>query len=113
MENCEKCERLELLGKVNKLGKELYGKHLEILNNDALRTIVEENRGSGRSTATALAYISQAMRHPHKPVRLIHDHMDMPVNNKEMCMIVERLIEKLEFKYLVVRRSQNTLTYEI
>lgn len=112
MHNCEKCYKEELISKVNLLAKTLYG-NINSYSVEALETIVNENRGSGQTTGTALKYISESILNPGQSVKLIHDHADLPRSNRDMREIVKNLIETLEFKYLVISKTSNTLTYKI
>ena len=57
--------------------------------------------GSGRSTALALHYISNAIEHPRAPIR-IKDHHDSREADRKLAEIVEMMILKLELKHMYV-----------
>lgn len=61
----------------------------------------DPKRGSGRSTALALRYISVAIEHPRAPIR-IKDHHDSVQADRQLAEIVKMMIFKLELKHMYV-----------
>ena len=61
----------------------------------------DPKRGSGRSTALALRYISAAIEHPRVPIR-IEDHHDSVDADRHLAEIVKMMIFKLELKHMYV-----------
>ena len=61
----------------------------------------DPKRGSGRSTALALRYISAAIEHPRVPIR-IEDHYDSAQSDRQLAEIVKMMIFKLELKHMYV-----------
>ena len=61
----------------------------------------DPKRGSGRSTALALRYISDAIEHPRAPIR-IKDHHDSAQADRQLTEIVKMMIFKLELKHMYV-----------
>ncbi len=61
----------------------------------------DSKRGSGRSTALALHYISDAIGHPRVPIR-IKDHHDSVQADRQLAEIVKMMISKLELKHMYV-----------
>ena len=61
----------------------------------------DPKRGSGRSTALALHYISNAIEHPRAPIR-IKDHRDSCEADRKLAEIVKMMILKLELKHMYV-----------
>ena len=57
--------------------------------------------GSGRSTALALRYISDAIEHPRAPIR-IRDHHDSVQADRQLVENVKMMIFKLELKHMYV-----------
>jgi hypothetical protein len=56
---------------------------------------------SGRSTALALRYISDAIEHPRTPIE-IKDHLDSVEADLKLVEIVKRMILKLDLKHMYV-----------
>ncbi len=56
---------------------------------------------SGRSTALALRYISDAIAHPRTPIN-IKDHLDSVEADLKLAEIVKRIILKLDLKHMYV-----------
>ena len=61
----------------------------------------DPKRGSGRSTALALRYISDAIGHPQVPIR-IKDHHDSVLADRLLAENVKKMIFKLELKHMYV-----------
>ena len=61
----------------------------------------DPKRGSGRSTALALHYISNAIEHPRAPIR-IKDHHDSLEADRKLAESVKKMILKLELKHMYV-----------
>lgn len=61
----------------------------------------DPKRGSGRSTALALRYISAAIEHPRAPIR-IEDHHDSVDADRQLAENVKMMIFKLELKHMYV-----------
>lgn len=61
----------------------------------------DPKRGSGRSTALALRYISDAIENPRAPIR-IKDHHDSVQADRLLAEIVKKMIFKLELKHMHV-----------
>ena len=61
----------------------------------------DPKRGSGRSTALALRYISNAIEHPLTPI-IIKDHHDSVQADRQLAEIVKMMIFKLELKHMYV-----------
>ena len=61
----------------------------------------DPKRGSGRSTALALRYISDAIGHPLIPIRII-DHHDSVQADRLLAENVKKMIFKLELKHMYV-----------
>ena len=61
----------------------------------------DPKRGSGRSTALALHYISNAIEHPLTPIR-IKDHHDSVQADRLLAENVKMMIFKLELKHMYV-----------
>lgn len=61
----------------------------------------DPKRGSGRSTALALHYISKAIEIPRTPIR-IKDHHDSREADRTLAEIVKMMIRKLELKHMYV-----------
>ena len=61
----------------------------------------DPKRGSGRSTALALHYISNAIERPLTPIR-IKDHHDSVQADSQLAEIVKMMIFKLELKHMYV-----------
>lgn len=61
----------------------------------------DPKRGSGRSTALALHYISNAIKHPLTPI-IINDHHDSVQADRQLAEIVKMMIFKLELKHMYV-----------
>ena len=61
----------------------------------------DPKRGSGRSTALALRYISDAIEHPRAPIR-IKDHHDSVQADRLLAENVKMMIFKLELKHMYV-----------
>ena len=61
----------------------------------------DPKRGSGRSTALALHYISNAIEHPLTPI-IIKDHHDSVHADRQLAEIVKMMIFKLELKHMYV-----------
>lgn len=61
----------------------------------------DPRRGSGRSTALALRYISEAIDHPRVPIR-IKDHHDSAQADRLLAENVKKMIFKLELKHMYV-----------
>ena len=61
----------------------------------------DPKRGSGRSTALALRYISTAIERPREPIR-IKDHHDSAQADRHLAEIVKMMIFKLELKHMYV-----------
>ena len=59
----------------------------------------DPKRGSGRSTALALRYISTAIERPREPIR-IKDHHDSAQADRHLAEIVKMMIFKLELKHM-------------
>lgn len=107
-------ERNQLMSKASVLQLENYGyERLKALPIETLRAIVEENRGTGKTTAHALRLIAEAMSHPNEPVAIIHDHFDNYINNRYMARLINNLIDKLGFKFLEINYASLKLVYKI
>ena len=65
----------------------------------------DSKRGSGRSTALALRYISDAIQHPRAPIR-IKDHHDSVQADRQLVENVKMMIFKLELKHMYVWDQQ-------
>lgn len=65
----------------------------------------DPKRGSGRSTALALRYISDAIEHPRAPIR-IKDHYDSAQADRHLAEIVKMMIFKLDLKHMYVWDQQ-------
>lgn len=61
----------------------------------------DPKRGSGRSTALALHYISNAIEHPRAPIR-IKDHHDSVQADRLLAENVKMMIFKLDLKHMYV-----------
>jgi hypothetical protein len=61
----------------------------------------DPKRGSGRSTALALHYISDAIELPRAPIR-IKDHYDSAQADRLLAENVKMMIFKLELKHMYV-----------
>ena len=61
--------------------------------------------GSGRSTALALRYISDAIGHPRVPIR-IKDHHDSVQADRQLMENVKMMIFKLKLKHMYVWDQQ-------
>ena len=61
----------------------------------------DPKRQSGRSTALALRYISDAIEHPRAPIR-IKDHHDSIEADRHLAELVKMMIFKLELKHMYV-----------
>ena len=61
----------------------------------------DPKRGSGRSTALALHYISNAIEHPLTPI-IIKDHHDSVDADRQLAENVKMMIFKLELKHMYV-----------
>ena len=61
----------------------------------------DPKRGSGRSTALALHYISNAIERPLTPI-IIKDHIDSGDAHRRLAEIVKMMIFKLELKHMYV-----------
>jgi hypothetical protein len=61
----------------------------------------DPKRGSGRSTALALHYISDAIELPRAPIR-IKDHYDSAQADRHLAETVKMMIFKLELKHMYV-----------
>ena len=73
----------------------------------------DPKRRSGRSTALALHYISDAIEHPRAPIR-IKDHHDSVQADRQLAEIVEMMIIKLELKHMYVwNKYENTLKFYV
>ena len=65
----------------------------------------DPKRCSGRSTALALHYISNAIERPLTPIR-IKDHHDSVQADRQLAEIVKIMIFKLELKHMYVWDQQ-------
>lgn len=61
----------------------------------------DPKRGSGRSTALALRYISDAIEHPRTPIK-IKDHHDSIEADRHLAELVKKMVFKLELKHMYV-----------
>ena len=61
----------------------------------------DSKQGSGRSTALALRYISDAIGHPRVPIRIM-DHHDSVQADRLLAENVKMMIFKLELKHMYV-----------
>ena len=61
----------------------------------------DPKRGSGRSTALALHYISNAIERPLTPI-IIKDHHDSVDADRQLAENVKMMIFKLELKHMYV-----------
>ena len=61
----------------------------------------DPKRRSGRSTALALRYISDAIEHPRAPIR-IKDHHDSVEADRQLAENVKMMNFKLELKHMYV-----------
>ena len=61
----------------------------------------DPKRRSGRSTALALRYISDAIGHPRVPIRIM-DHHDSVQADRLLAENVKKMIFKLELKHMYV-----------
>ena len=61
----------------------------------------DPRRQSGRSTALALRYISNAIEHPLTPI-IIKDHIDSGEAHRQLAENVKMMIFKLELKHMYV-----------
>lgn len=115
MEGCPDCERNYLLQRVNKNAYDVYGKDkVNSFHIDTLRLIVKRNACSGKTTATAIGYVAQAMLNPNQGVFLQHDSgKDRLHVHKEMQKITQEVIDKLGLRYLEIDAVKNMLTYNI
>lgn len=103
--------------KPNKIQKHVYGDRLlNHMTRAALKDIVDNNRGMGNTTAHAMKQIAEAIQNPGKAIKLVSDHGDngpaysIPGGYRD---VVKGIIEKLDLKFLVIRDTQRTLTYEV
>ncbi len=73
------------------------------------------NRMTGRSTALAFRYISEAIRNPGQPIEIV-DHDGSYLANKDLSMTIWGIIEKTGLKHLNLKENKNqkilTLTFE-
>lgn len=65
----------------------------------------DPKRGSGRSTALALHYISNAIEHPLTRI-IIKDHIDSGEAHRRLAEIVKMMIFKLGLKHMYVWDQQ-------
>lgn len=71
-----------------------------------------KDRGTGKSTALALAYIAEAMYRPGKRF-IIHDHHNVHLSNQYLGEVVSRLIEKLGLEFIEYRKSDNSICFNL
>jgi hypothetical protein len=101
--------------KLNKMQEWLYGDRIKSLSRETLKDIVDSRRGMGKTTAQALKQIVEAIQNPNKPVKLLHDHgvNTSTVQQRQYRTVVKDLLDKLDFKFMVIREHDNTLTFEV
>jgi hypothetical protein len=114
-EQFEKVMTEKFAPKLNKMQTWLYGNRVYSLTREQIKDIVENGRGMGNTTAQALQDILQAIKTPNKPVYLLHDHgaNSSAFQRQEYRRVVQNLIDKLEFKFMVIREHNQTLTFEV
>jgi hypothetical protein len=68
------------------------------------------DRRTGRSTALAFRYISDAILHPGKPIR-ISDHHGTHEASKMLAKMIMQIIEQTGLQYLNINKATLTLTF--
>lgn len=96
---------------LNRLARKIYPEGIE---DTVAPGILTKANCSGKTTALALRYISEAMANPGKEVKLVGDHGgNSPVHNKFFRAEVERLVIKLDFYFFVFNQVRNTIMFDI
>ena len=76
------------------------------------RSLILDNRRSGKTTAHALYFIAIALKYPGAEVNL-YDHIPSNSGLKALYDIIERSIEKLEFKGFELNKTKGTLKFRL
>lgn len=70
----------------------------------------DTDRRTGRSTALAFRYISEAIANPGKPIR-IFDHHGTNEADKMLAQMIGEIIEKTGLEYLRIKQFPLTLKF--
>lgn len=69
---------------------------------------VSEHRSSGRSTAMALRYISEALLSPNTPIR-VRDHHDNLHADKYLLVRCQDIVEKMGLQFFAFSKEHRTI----
>jgi len=67
-------------------------------------------RRTGRSTAYAFRYISEAIINPNTPIRII-DHYRTHEANRMLAQMIGDIIQKTGLKHMTINGAELTLTF--
>lgn len=102
--------------KLNKLQEHLYGQRVYNFTPEILKGIVDNKRGTGKTTAQAMKQIAEAIQNPGKEIKLVDDDgrdSGAGLAGKQYRDVVQEIITKLDLKFMVIKQTQHTLKFDI